>query len=440
MSGPKVYPMTFEQESVWLDEHFSGEPSRYLESWAYRLRGAVDADAVQWALSRIVDRHECLRSKLIMLDERLVQVVESAGETALEQVNAGTNELPGIDLDEELRRLARRPLDLEVSPLRASLVRLSPAEAVLLVQVHHAVVDRWSFEILDSEFSRLYSERVTGRPAELAPVSPQLGEYALTQRAVDLDPVAVDYWRDRLHDLPVPLAPLADRPRPVAPGSLSGVHRFAIAPDLGRAIHGLARTARTTPFTVFTAALAALCCGYLGAEETVIGTPLSRRSDGNLDATIGCLTDLVPLRCPVPARQGFAGLVAETRTTVLGAMTHGSLSYAQIMAHSGVRRRLRQAPLCPTVLGLDDDRVGRLDLPEVSAEPIEVYSRGKGALQLNLTVGRDGGYDAVLEYDHDRYDPPTVGRIADGLCAVLDTAVAHPDWETAKILSSNGVN
>jgi hypothetical protein len=431
--GTKVYPMTFEQESVWLDEHLSGEPSRYLESWTYRLHGVVDADAVQWALGRIVDRHECLRSKLTLLDERLVQVVEPVHTTTLEHLHLGEN-----GLDEELRRLAQRPLDLNVSPLRASLVHLSPTESVLLVQIHHAVVDTWSLDILDEEFSHLYSARVTGRPHELTPVSPQLGEYALARRAADLDSVALDYWRDRLRDIPVPLPPLADRPPPTAPSSRSGAHCFTIAPEVGREVRGLARTARTTAFTVFTATLAALSCGYLGTDETVVGTPVSRRADGDVDGMIGCLTDLVPLRCPVPARQDFAGLVAETRTAVLGAMTHGTLSYAQIMARTGVRRRLRGAPLCPTVIGLDD-RVGRLDLPDVSAEWIEVHGRGKGALQLDLAVDKDG-YNAVLKYDRDRYDLPAVRRMAEDFCAVLSTAVAHPDWETAEILSSNGVS
>lgn len=438
MSETKVYPMAFEQESIWLDEYLAGEASRYLESWVYRLHGAVDADAVQWALSRIVDRHECLRSRLTLLDEQPVQVVQPAGGTALEHLEH--LEPAGGGLDEELRRLTQRPLDLDVSPLRASLVRLSATESVLLVQLHHAVVDRWSLDILDAEFSHLYSARVTGRPDELPPVRPQLGQYALTQRAAGLDPAAVAYWRDRLRDLPVPPAPLADRPPPAVPGSsLSGIHRFTIAPEPGRRIHALARAARTTPFTVFTAALAALSCGYLGAEETVIGTPVSRRSNADLDGMIGCLTDLVPLRCPVPSGQEFTGLLARTRTTVFEAMTYGSLSYSQILDRSGVRKRLRRAPLCPTVLGLDDDSVRRLDLPEVSAERIDVIPRGKGALQLNLTVDADG-YDAVLDYDHDRYDAPTVGRIAEDLCAVLDTAAAHPDWETAKILTSNGVN
>jgi non-ribosomal peptide synthetase component F len=172
----------------------------------------------------------------------------------------------------------------------------------------------------------------------------------------------------------------------------------------------------------------------------VIGTPVSRRRDSGLDGMIGCLTDLVPLRCPVPPRQEFAGLVAGTRSVVLDAMTHGTLSYAQIMARTGVRRRLRRAPLCPVVLGLDDDSAGRLDLPGVSAERVEVYSRGKGVLQLNLTAVPDGGYDAVLEYDRDRYDAPTAGRIAADLGAVLDTAAAHPGRETAEILSTSGVS
>lgn len=64
-----TYPMSFEQESVWLNDQFQEGASRYLESWTYRLRGArIVPDAVRAALDGIVVRHEALRTRLHLVD------------------------------------------------------------------------------------------------------------------------------------------------------------------------------------------------------------------------------------------------------------------------------------------------------------------------------------------------------------------------------------
>ena len=61
------------------------------------------------------------------------------------------------------------PFDVARAPLlRARLLRLGQNDHVLLMTMHHAIVDGWSIGILFEEISKLYSAVVDGRQGVLA--------------------------------------------------------------------------------------------------------------------------------------------------------------------------------------------------------------------------------------------------------------------------------
>src|SRR3984957_9008006 len=112
MAGPSsiVFPVTYEQEAIWLHDRRDPAASIYLESWTGRLRGAVDANAVAWAISQIVARHPALHSGIEFDGEGLVQVVHEDHAVVVERLGR-----PEMALDDALRQLIRRPLDVAVS-------------------------------------------------------------------------------------------------------------------------------------------------------------------------------------------------------------------------------------------------------------------------------------------------------------------------------------
>lgn len=79
-----TYPMSFEQESIWLQDQFhevgveQGDddepphPSRYLESLVHRLHGPVETSALESALTALVAHQEGLRSAFRSVDGALV--------------------------------------------------------------------------------------------------------------------------------------------------------------------------------------------------------------------------------------------------------------------------------------------------------------------------------------------------------------------------------
>jgi hypothetical protein len=89
--------------------------------------------------------------------------------------------------------------------LRASFLRLSAHEGVLLFNMHHIAADGWSMGILVNEFAQLYEAFSQGRPDPLQPLAIQYADYAQWQRECLQGEVLerqVAYWEMQLTALP----------------------------------------------------------------------------------------------------------------------------------------------------------------------------------------------------------------------------------------------
>ncbi len=356
--------------------------------------------------------------------KELVQTVLPAPVIRLQHRRCLPQEMSG-----ELSELVREPLDLGRSPLRPWLVQLGPADFVLAIQFHHAVVDDWALAVFECEFWELYSARVLGRPAELAPLPLQVGEYAAAQRRAGVDEADLAWWRERLHDAPRDCAFPPDRQRPLVLRHDGSQVRFRIGGDVSARLRTLARAQRTTPYTLFAAALAALLRARSGSRDLILGAPVSRRGQANLDQLIGCLTDILPLRVAVRPGQSFASLMRATRTVVLEAMSHRDVPLATLLREIVAdRRTLGASGFCHTTLVVDDAPKVPLRLPAVTAERIYVHSgTSKFDVGFTLVIAEDGCYQGFLEYSTELYDQVTATGLAADYQKILSAVASDAD-------------
>src|SRR5262249_32010673 len=141
-------------------------------------------------LNALVDRHETLRTALAEdVDEagQPVQVIAPELRLPLPRVDlSALGERAGPAAFAQVHREAARPFDLGHLPLvRAALFRLGPAaeaEHVLLLNLHHAVTDAWSLEVLLRDLLVFYAAARDGRPARLPELSIQYADFAAWQR------------------------------------------------------------------------------------------------------------------------------------------------------------------------------------------------------------------------------------------------------------------
>jgi Condensation domain len=430
---PRLYPMSREQESQWLDDLVAEGPSRYLESWACRLTGQLDIGAVEWAISQIVARHEVLRSRLTERSGELVQVVTDSRPVPVTQVSCTPD-----GLSAELSRITAEPLNLDEAPLRPWLVRIPPDEFVLVVQFHHAVIDDWALNIFQGELVEFYTARLTGRPPSLEPVRMQLGDFAVAQRATEFAQADLAYWRDRVRGVPTSCTFPPDRPGPEALPHRAERQSFPVSPELARGVRAMSRKLRTTPYTVFAGAMAVLLREHTEPEDVVIGIPVSLRGTADVDHMMGCLSSLLPLRLSVARNISFRELTDAAKAEVIGAIKHRAVPYSVLvrMTRLGVNREV-PPPLCHVVLVVDDMRWEPLSFPGARAERIYIPpGRAKFDVCVTLVADNDGGYTGLCDYDADVYQADTMERMVSQYLRLLGSLIAAPDEPVALAVGS----
>jgi hypothetical protein len=431
-TSQRIYPMSCEQEALWLDDLVSDGQSRYLESWASRLTGQLDIGALEWAISQVMARHEVLRSRLAERDGEPVQVVTAPGPVQMERVSCSPAALPA-----ELTRIVAEPLDLNEAPFRPWLVCCAPGEFVLVVQFHHAVVDDWAVNIFQRELMHFYSARLCGRRPNLEPLPMQVGDFAVAQRAAGIDLTDLAYWQARVQGAPRSCTIPPDQPGPEELPHRAERNLFGISPELGHAVRKVGRALRTTPYTVFAGAMAALLWQYGEPEEVIFGTPVSLRGSAAVDSMIGCLSNPLPLRLAVSRNISFRVLTAAAKAEVLGAIEHRAVPYSELVRMTRIGIDADVPPLCDAALVVDDMRWEPFSLPGVTAERIYLPpGRAKFAVTLTLLAGDDGGYAGFCDYDADVYQAVTMAGVASQFTKLLADCIAAPGESLTGVLGS----
>src|SRR5215813_3694172 len=212
-------PLSFAQQRLWFLDQLAPGSVAYNLSGRLHLEGRLDASALEASLNEIVRRHEVLRTIFSTRDGEPVQIMLS--ELRLPLPLTDLSHLQLTERETAIRQLCEeetlRPFDLSTGALmRASLLRLSKDEHVLLLSMHHIVSDGWSIGVLIRELAALYEAYAVRAESALKELSLQYGDYALWQREW-LQGEVLDqqlaYWREQLGgELPVLQLPL-DKPR-----------------------------------------------------------------------------------------------------------------------------------------------------------------------------------------------------------------------------------
>ncbi|UKD58028.1 amino acid adenylation domain-containing protein [Amycolatopsis sp. FU40] len=411
--------LSYAQERLWLLDQLVGGVA-YNIAAGVGLVGNLDTDALDHALTDLVARHEALRTTFEDTCAGPVQRVHSPGPVRAEVVDTTG------PLDELASAQARLPFDLSRGPLlRASLLRSSPVEHLLVLTIHHIVVDGWSMGVLVSELLELYAAHHAARPSTLDEPVLQYADYAHWQRGwlrgERLDR-QLAYWREQLADLPVVSLP-ADRPRPAVPTGAGAEFEFAFPASLLEKIGRLCREEGATLYMVLLAALELVLAHHTGQRDIVVGSPVAGRRRPELESLVGFFVNTLVLRGRVDAGESFADLLARVRETTLAAFEHQDAPFERLVEELAPHRDLDRSPLFQIMLVLQNAPLPEIELPGLTVTPRPVDTR---ASMFDLTVTFDEQLAGTVTYRTDLYERNTIARLIEDLRRALEKAAEAP--------------
>ncbi|WP_176044667.1 non-ribosomal peptide synthetase [Paraburkholderia phenoliruptrix] len=418
-----TYPLAPAQERLWFLWKLDPLNPAYNLSRALRLTGRLDVRALRRAFDALVARHGALRTRFVETRGVVAQCI--ADETHYLWREHALHD--PAQLRDLLRTVAREPFDLVQGPLlRVDLVAIDVDCYALSVGVHHIVSDGWSQALLVRDLAALYRAALTGEDAALARALPPLdlhfGDVAAWQNEWQEGALADDlaYWTKRLSigrpTLELPL----DRPRAAMRGIEGGRVRRDVGAALADCLRGLARTRRTTLFTVLLAAYAALLYRYGGQSGVRIGVPSAGRQRSETAGLIGFFVNTLVIDVDVDGGMQCATLLSQLHARVLEAHAHQAAPFGRILDALRIERDLGRSPLFQVMFNLEQaTSEASVAMPGLVVEP-EAGGTDTARFDLVLNVVDDGhSLRLMFNYAADVFDASTVERIASQYEAVL---------------------
>ncbi|MFF4339990.1 amino acid adenylation domain-containing protein [Kitasatospora sp. NPDC001540] len=457
----REYPLTPGQQRMWFLQQL--DPSDVSENLVTlrRLTGPLDPDAFRRAVAVVVARHEPLRTSFAEVDGVPVQRVADRVEVpvALHDLRAEP------DPEAAALRLAEacggRPYPTAAGPLlRIALYRTGERTHVLLLAAHHLVSDGWSIRLLLDELLAAHRAVADGREPQLPPLEGGFGDHVMWRRARAEGPAAdrpAAYWAAELAAPPGRgLPPGTPPPRPAA-GADGRAHwvRAEVDAASAAAVEGFAREHGCTPFMAWLALYQLLVGRHTGQDDLVVGAPTAgreRRADEHL---VGCFTTVLPLRADLGGGAGFAALLARTRATVTGALSHPQVPYERLLGELGTARGEGQRQLFRHWFNLHTESAAApatspaADAGPPAAESAPSLTPDAGRLVVEALPGlpaptpfdtsldawpaADGGLHLLLAYDPAVLDAAAAQALLDRLPILAGHALAEPERPLAAL-------
>ncbi|MFD8850742.1 condensation domain-containing protein [Streptomyces sp. NPDC059604] len=432
--APRDRPLaaSFAQERMWFLDRLGGPPENVM--LPSRVDHPLDPEVLRRALAALASRHEVLGSCLREVDGRVVQVPQAEPAVPLEVVDL--TDLPLDAAEEQARTLlaadAARPFDLGGElPLRVRLIRLAPADHVLGVCLHHAVMDGWSTGVLFNDLNTLYRAEATGTPAGLPELTAQYADFSAWQRerlsGERLDRL-LDHWRGRLDGAPDLLA-LDGRENGRVPGTerAGDMQEVFLGPDVATGLRSLAGSEAATVSMAMLSVCAAMLARHAGRPDVVVGLAVAGRDHPQLEGLVGFFVNTLPVRIDLSDRPTFRTLLKRVRETVLDALAHQELPIEKLVTVLRPDRAADRLPLVQVQYTFQSAPFRPLEFGGRTAGHFPVRQES-ARFELNIEVYEwRGGIRCVLHHDRSRYRPEYVRRLAEECADLVRVAVADPD-------------
>jgi amino acid adenylation domain-containing protein len=431
-------PLSFNQESLLFMERLNPNTSTYNVYEAVRLTGELNFAALQQTFDSVAARHEALRTTFAEIDGQPQQIVAPPQPVPIQVINLSQSPIEKRESEAFgiLNNEVNQPLNLQQCPLfKATLIKLSERENLLLVMMHHIISDGWSIGVFWKEFTHFYKSFSQGKKPDLPKLPIQFGDYsAWAREQLEKDLIRqTEYWKQQLAGAPSLLELPTDRPRP-AIQSPRGAQEISLFPaNLRDELKKLSQQENATLFMTLLAAFNILLARYTGQEDLVVGSPIAGRNKTETENLIGYFVNTLALRNDLSGDPTFREILGRIKNTTLDAFSHQELPFEKIVAAVCPQRSLSYNPIFQVAFALQENSESLLKIPGLEICPVKLGSiTSKFDLFLSAKESA-GGLAVTVEYSTDLFEAATIQRLMRHYQNLLETLVANPNQRISEM-------
>ncbi len=406
------YDLAPPQKRVYLSELIHGNTTNYNSPMAIKLIGKLDLLRVEETLRRIIQRHESLRTYIVIDNNTPKQCIAENVSFKLNLISTTR-----FELRETINRLIV-PFELSKAPLlRAYVVNIEGKdENILLLDKHHIITDGYSTEVMISDFTRIYNDEVMeDLKLQYKDYSEWLNEVNDTEFMIKQK----EYWLNKLSGEIPKLNLPTDFERSELKTDAGDNISFYLDDEQREKIREISRFHNTTISTIMLSIYDILLYRITNDTDILIGVPVLGRPTGEMENLVGMFINTAVIRTNLDANTTFKQLVNNLKEASLEAIRNQYYPLENIVKDLKVRREANRNPLFDTMVVYQKLEDSGVKLDGLELEPYKLKAK-EAKLDLTLHIRDSDETELEFEYKTELFRRETIEELCDFMKRIIN--------------------
>jgi amino acid adenylation domain-containing protein len=456
--GPPAIPIApaisiVQERVLGIERELPGLPQFNLP-FAYRLQGPLNVPAIEQSLAEVVSRHESLRTGFSWVKGQPAAFVVAAAdidvrlpvEDLARGIPAGSKRARELLLKKaelQAEQEAWKPFEMTRAPLwRARLLRLGHDDHILILILHHIVVDGWSMGVLFEEVAEIYSALVSCRQADLPAQTVQFSDFAAWQRewcTGDSASRQLASWNNHLRGA-APVFSRDGRAARARPGSATAREPIHLPTEMVAGLGALSRSQDATLFMTLLAGFKAMLLARNGRGDICVATIMANRSELRTERVVGPFENTTLIRTRLDPDLSFREALARVRSSVLEAYARQDLPFEILASQLTAANGVDPAALTQVFFVLQNAARRSLELRDLLVRPFGDARDGQPVLPIDHTwlslMLKEGpsGLAGSCIYKDDLFRAETLRQWMADYQHILARAAADPEKSIGRLV------
>ncbi len=439
-------PLSFSQQRLWFLSQFAPEGSSYNIPAVLELSGELNYDALNYAINKMISRHEVLRTSFINKNGKPVAKIHNALEYKIEIIDFSGRNNSKEETDKLIQEIIKTPFDLTKLPLfNVKLIRLNPGKHICAIVMHHIISDGWSVGIIINEISELYNAFVKSVEPTLDELKIQYVDYAAWQQEVlsgEKLEKEIEFWKNELEGASLILDLPTDKPRPSVQTFNGSTFNFEMEEALSEKIEKISGKLNVTPYMFLLGAFEILLSKYSRQSDFIVGTPVANRTNIETEKLIGFFVNTLAVRASVDAQMTVQELMKDVRTRMLSAYSHQSMPFEKLVEIIQPERDTSHSPLFQVAFVFQNMPVSEIQLPALNVKQYEIEGATANYDITFYLQKINNAFHGTFEYNTDLFEKSTIQKIINEFIYLIEQIIEDPKQRIKNIglVSDNELN
>ncbi|MDE9467192.1 amino acid adenylation domain-containing protein [Xenorhabdus bovienii] len=430
--GP--YPLSEQQERLWLTYHNDPMSDSYLESTTLTFPGPLEKECLIASISTLLARHPILRIQFGEYEGIPCQWVNSDYDIN-DVITFFPQLLSETEYKQQLQSIATRPFDLSRAPLiRVCLFSLESGQDQLVIIMPHIITDGWSVQKLLEELAAEYTRAIS------------LGVDSLRQNSTTMTPRFADvvfqehrnepsYYTKRAHFWQQHFLSQKNVDEWIEPAKLPALlpathlrenRLIRRLPDtLSNIITQLCQQQQVSEASLCLALYSVVLYKISMLNEFILATPFANRATEGAETFLGMLVNTLPIRISVDSNYSLSSHIQRVNNQLLDYIEFQDTPLALILNKSAQVGNIASHQLFQSLFEYQSFK-NHFHFADYSVE-IGDPPPQTSKFPLTFLLRRDSTLTLEIEFDTSLYAMQHIEQLADGFLLMLNAALYNAE-------------